>query len=892
MKQWNIVFLILINSLFIQAVRAQNISNEGTEFWAVFPTHDPSRLGGSFSLANITVYLTSKSDSEATVTCGSFSLTQNIPANTAVPFHVPRNEAYIDSAESNQVLNNRAIRISVTPGQPKVAAYAHIYAGARSAASLILPVEALGQTYYSMNYAQANGDGLTNKNFLTLIATEDDTHLRIHLKDGSVQSVTLPTAGDVYEYLPPGQEDLTGVKVDIDPGSTNSCSKRFAAFSGSTALYIGCFSSLDPLYQQLYPTISWGKNYSIIPFKDRKYYFRILAGEDNTTVTINNTSFTLNSGQFYDASTEHTEAMLVSADKNISVAQYSLTQECSGLFGEATGDPEMVLLNPIEFNIREITLFSSNDQSILEKYINVCMKTSATASFRINGNQPAATWTVISSNPEYSYIQLNITEMSSTLSASDGFNAIAYGFGRFESYAYSAGTNLAANNYLLVNNTITGLDAKDACVGQKSNLKIVLPYLVSEISWQLDAEPEVQGQATPNAVVNSGSGIILYEYIYAIDSAFADTGIVHQVVVKAERPNQGNCLATQQIYNYSFGVNPIPLADFIASEIACENQGIAFTDLSNSLLPDQPVNKWIWDFGDGGVSTEQNPVHRYTQIGTYNYTVKLSAGLQDGCLSDVFEKTITVTINPSPMIVFDPIPGVCQEAGIVVLTQARETRGLPGSGRYSGTGVTADGRFDPRLAGPGAHTIRYTYTSNGCTETKQQTILVSPTPSLTITKTINVYEGGEKQIEATASGTDLTYKWLPAQGLSRDDILNPVVTGTDDRTYTLTITSARGCVITETVTVNVLARIEPANSFSPNGDGVNDTWILKYIETYPRVTVEVFNRYGTRIFYSAGYKAPFDGNSNKQALPAGTYYYIINPNNGRRPVTGPLTIIR
>ena len=82
------------------------------------------------------------------------------------------------------------------------------------------------------------------------------------------------------------------------------------------------------------------------------------------------------------------------------------------------------------------------------------------------------------------------------------------------------------------------------------------------------------------------------------------------------------------------------------------------------------------------------------------------------------------------------------------------------------------------------------------------------------------------------------------------------------------------------------------NTFTPNGDGINDTWEIKYLSSYPNVMVEIFNRYGSKVFRSNGYTTPWDGRFNGGDLPLGTYYYIISPNSGRKPITGYLTIIR
>jgi gliding motility-associated-like protein len=83
-----------------------------------------------------------------------------------------------------------------------------------------------------------------------------------------------------------------------------------------------------------------------------------------------------------------------------------------------------------------------------------------------------------------------------------------------------------------------------------------------------------------------------------------------------------------------------------------------------------------------------------------------------------------------------------------------------------------------------------------------------------------------------------------------------------------------------------------ANAFTPNGDGVNDTWDIQNITQYPHCTVEVFNRYGQKLFYSTGYPIAWTGTKNGANLPEGTYYYIIKLDTGIKPLTGYLAIIR
>jgi len=82
------------------------------------------------------------------------------------------------------------------------------------------------------------------------------------------------------------------------------------------------------------------------------------------------------------------------------------------------------------------------------------------------------------------------------------------------------------------------------------------------------------------------------------------------------------------------------------------------------------------------------------------------------------------------------------------------------------------------------------------------------------------------------------------------------------------------------------------NTFTPNGDNINDTWIITYIEYYPNATVNVFNRYGEKILTSIGYGVPWDGRYKGINVPSGTYYYIIDTKTGNKPISGWVAVIR
>jgi gliding motility-associated-like protein len=85
------------------------------------------------------------------------------------------------------------------------------------------------------------------------------------------------------------------------------------------------------------------------------------------------------------------------------------------------------------------------------------------------------------------------------------------------------------------------------------------------------------------------------------------------------------------------------------------------------------------------------------------------------------------------------------------------------------------------------------------------------------------------------------------------------------------------------------------DAFTPNGDGINDRWLVNLIACYTKALVEVFNRYGNRVFRSDNYQNDWDGRWEGKPVPDGTYYYVITLEliNGKKTyVKGNVTILR
>jgi len=147
--------------------------------------------------------------------------------------------------------------------------------------------------------------------------------------------------------------------------------------------------------------------------------------------------------------------------------------------------------------------------------------------------------------------------------------------------------------------------------------------------------------------------------------------------------------------------------------------------------------------------------------------------------------------------------------------------------------------------------------------------------------------------------TGFTFSWLPIETVVSPGQQATVIQPDSSRWYTVIATSSDGCIDTSRIFLEFIPAITPNDAFSPNGDGINDYWRIKYIDKFPNNIVKIYSRWGIEVFEQKGYNnndpsLMWDGKSKSgHDLPSGTYYYIIILNEaGFDPITGPITIVR
>jgi len=178
-------------------------------------------------------------------------------------------------------------------------------------------------------------------------------------------------------------------------------------------------------------------------------------------------------------------------------------------------------------------------------------------------------------------------------------------------------------------------------------------------------------------------------------------------------------------------------------------------------------------------------------------------------------------------------------------------------------------------------------------------IVASSTPAFSIYSFL--IDAGNDQatdpnVATTINGTTSApvYSWSPSYLFSDPNSLNTIVT--TDQTVTLTLTATEnGCTLTDYLILSVESLLSVPNTFSPNGDGINETWVIKGLESYPDNTLKIFTRWGQEIYFASGYNSvkAWDGNKKSGKASEGVYFYILDLNDGiSEIVKGTITLIR
>lgn len=426
------------------------------------------------------------------------------------------------------------------------------------------------------------------------------------------------------------------------------------------------------------------------------------------------------------------------------------------------------------------------------------------------------------------------------------------------------------------------------CSGGSTSLTVSADQPATSFTWTV-AAPGVTG-------ATAGNGSTIAQTL-SVSAPTASTATYTIVPVAATCPGT----PVQAVVT----VNPLPIAIATPSaETICSGNttGIA-------LSADVTGTNYTWTVAQAGVSgatsasgntITQNLTATTTTAGTATYTITPTAATCPGAAV-----TAVVTVKPAPHATVTPNgEAICSgETTSLVLgsdlaattfswtvTSNGTTGAIAGAGNSIAQTLTAG-------SGGGIADYHITPVADGCPgAVVNATVVVNALPNIFITKT-NDLDCNYSDTRLTASGA-VNYTWSPATGLNNPNIASPIASPQQNTTYTVTGEDANGCVNTASVLVEITTdRQGPnlvANGFTPNNDGVNDCFGIKYWGVISKMEMTVYNRGGQRVFYSTQPTACWDGRFQGQPQPAGVYVYYIRATTqcGVIERKGTVTLIR
>jgi len=296
-------------------------------------------------------------------------------------------------------------------------------------------------------------------------------------------------------------------------------------------------------------------------------------------------------------------------------------------------------------------------------------------------------------------------------------------------------------------------------------------------------------------------------------------------------------------------MNPSPVGVLISSEgnVLCPGGAGSLLSLT------EPFASYVWSDGS------TNSTLQIQQGGTYAVNIVDYKGCAGTSAITILQPNFALALNGSET--------VCSGSTATIVAI--------GGGTYLwSTGETSSSI----VVSPTANTSYSVTIMNGsCSTTLTQNIYYLDIPAATVEDTFYVSPGSYAELSGPDGYT--SYTWTPYYDLSNFSTQLTSFIGDSTIHYNVYSTAPNGCERNDSIVVIVL-RFDTPTGFSPNGDMINDQFVIPGIEEF-NAKLTVFNRWGDKVYESAPYQNDWDGTCGtpmcigKGPLPEGTYYYSI-----------------
>lgn len=307
-----------------------------------------------------------------------------------------------------------------------------------------------------------------------------------------------------------------------------------------------------------------------------------------------------------------------------------------------------------------------------------------------------------------------------------------------------------------------------------------------------------------------------------------------------------------------------------------------------------------------GISSTGKLSVKANQQGLFLFTVQVDEwrnGVHIGLVRRDFQLPVVECnlVTPPPAVILTkglPLSAVvaCEPASVTLTTETSPQW----SYQWQKDDNNLVGSTGPTLVvnTSGTYTVVKSSATTCTDDTISQAVAVTVAPGLRLTgqTEYRVASGTELTLPVQASLPNTTLRWLPPLYLDNPASASPRCTPLDSITYQVTGLSPAGCEASLRIRVVIINqnqnRLFIPSAFTPNHDGLNDTWIVHNIGSVPDAEVTIYNRWGAVVFYSKGYAVPWAGQVGDVPAPSGIYTYLIRTGLPNEEFRGALTLLR
>ena len=355
---------------------------------------------------------------------------------------------------------------------------------------------------------------------------------------------------------------------------------------------------------------------------------------------------------------------------------------------------------------------------------------------------------------------------------------------------------------------------------------------------------------------------------------------VHVYTVSGFYTAQLYCIASNGCHSstvqHVITVGPKPVAIFQVGD-DCEGNSPVISN--SSTISTGSISQWNWILDGQPVSNLQIPALNNLSAGSH--LLQLVAASSGGCTSDT--TTHSFTIKNSPVISASGVDGCWRQPVAFNASQTDNNTSIQQwNWRFGDGGTSALQNPTHNYNAGGNYNVSITATAtNGCVSTPVQFPIKINQLTVNAGNDTVVLMNAPFTLNSSASSatnSQLAYLWTPATGLNNPNALNPSSTLSDNIIYTLTVTSAEGCVATDQVSIEVFkgSGIYVPSGFTPNHDGKNDVLHPKYIGIKTLNYFTIYNRWGQLVFSTRDMSKGWDGIMGGKEQNSGVFVWIIS----------------